>query len=80
MGWIKERIKSESKKHERLGLEMWTRLAEAKIEAQIYENIEKWNKSEWYGDLNAQVSDEMLSKLKCRITQNLNKTSEDQNG
>jgi len=76
MGWIKERIKSESKKHKRLGLEMWTRLAEGKIEAQIYESVEKWNKSKKYGDLNKQVSEDMLNELKCMITQNL-KTTED---
>ncbi len=79
MGWIKERIKSESKKHERLGLEMWTRLAEAKIEASIYDRIEKWNKSKKYGDLNMQVSSDMLNDLKCAITQNLNNTTEDKN-
>jgi len=30
MGWIKERIIAEQRKHKRLGLDMWTKLAEAK--------------------------------------------------
>ena len=34
MGWIKERIITEHRKHDRLGLD-WAKLAESKIKAQI---------------------------------------------
>ena len=37
MGWIKDRIIAESRKHERLGLDMWARLVEEKIMSQLKE-------------------------------------------
>ena len=69
MGWIKKRIIAELGKHERLGEDMWTKLAEAKIESEIYDRIDEWQKHNWYGDLNAQVSEDILNELKCMVTQ-----------
>ena len=37
MGWIKNRILAEKRKHSRLGDEEWSKIAEAKIKLQIRE-------------------------------------------